>query len=73
VNAVCIIPSEVALLVRWKTHIESANPVMLDARMEIACPSKTIVRPRIPDGRLEEFRVDIIFTKILDTPGFYVY
>jgi hypothetical protein len=28
--------------------------------MEIACPSKTIVKPRIPDGRLDVFCVDII-------------
>jgi hypothetical protein len=53
-------PSEVALLVRWKTQIDSANPVILEARMEIACPSKTIVKPRIPDGRLDVFCADII-------------
>jgi hypothetical protein len=47
-----MIPSEVALLVRWKTQMDSAKLVMLDARMEMACPARTMIKARIPLGRL---------------------
>lgn len=46
-------PSDVALLVFWKTQIDSAKPVMLEARMEIAWPIKTMVKPNMPVGRLK--------------------
>lgn len=52
-NAVCMMPSDVALLVFWKTQMDKAKPVMLEARMEIAWPTKTMVRPSMPEGRLK--------------------
>jgi len=32
--------------------MDKAKPVMLEARIETACPTRTMVRPSMPEGRL---------------------
>lgn len=63
-----MIPSEVALLVCWNTQIDKAKPVMLEVRIETACPAKTIVRPIIPDGRFEGLRAGAMLHRFAE-PG----
>jgi hypothetical protein len=54
VKAVYTMPTEVALLVRWKIQMEREYPVMLDASTETNCPAQTMLKPVMPERRCDD-------------------